>query len=34
MLTTGGWAPLAGKSETWTFKRIDPQDFSIEGKVE
>jgi hypothetical protein len=34
VLTTGSWAPLAGKSETWTFKGLSPQDFSIEGKLE
>ena len=34
VLTTGSWAPLSGKSETWTFKGISPQDFSIEGKLE
>jgi len=34
VLTTGSWAPLAGKSETWTYKGIGPLDFSIEGKLE
>jgi hypothetical protein len=34
VLATGSWAPLAGKSETWTFKGLSPQDFSVEGKVE
>jgi hypothetical protein len=34
VLTTGSWAPLAGKSETWTYKGISPQDFSVEGKLE
>ena len=34
VLATGGWAPLAGKSETWTLKGTGPWEWTVEGKVQ
>ncbi len=34
VLATGSWAPLLGKSETWTFKGTSPWEFTAEGKVQ
>jgi len=36
VLATGSWAPLAGKSETWTIKSggPGPLDFSVESTLE
>ena len=34
VLGTGAWAPLVGKSDTWTAKPTAPGQFSVERKFE